>query len=254
MVSTKPNSGRAVRILVWNLLAIVAVIGVLTALLFPRTWTLKEGKIFEAKIEMANLAAAIKGCQTEYGKVPVSSNVTGSPDFTFGTYGTSDEVFGITNASGYQANNSEVMAILMDLDGFPDGTNIINASHSSSPQRTSFLLGRIVSRTNSPGIGPDHVFRDPWGHPYIITIDLNGDNKCRDAFYKLASVSEIDSSPRGLLGLVRPTPPPYHSPETRDSFEVTNATVTIWSFGPDGKADRTVKANQGVNQDNLTSW
>jgi hypothetical protein len=26
------------------------------------------------------------------------------------------------------------------------------------------------------------VFRDPWGNPYIITVDLDDDNKCKDAF------------------------------------------------------------------------
>jgi hypothetical protein len=37
--------------------------------------------------------------------------------------------------------------------------------------------------TNSPGVGTDLVYRDPWGNPYIITMDLNYDEMCKDAFY-----------------------------------------------------------------------
>jgi hypothetical protein len=111
----------------------------------------------------------------------------------------------------------------------------------------------MVADTKSPGVGSDGVFRDPWGHPYIITLDLNGDGKCRDAFYRLASVSEGSSVAEGMNELCRPTPPPYMTAEERDSFEA-RTTVMIWSFGPDGKADRSEKANAGVNHDNILSW
>ena len=181
------------------------------------------------------------------------ANVVGSPDFTFGTFGTSDDALGVTNTSGYQANNSEVMAIIMDSDRFSDGRPTINANHSLNPRNIVCLVLRMASNTNSPGLGPDFVYRDPWGHPYIITIDINGDKKCRDAFYKLVSVSE-NASVLGSKSYLLRAPPPYDSDEARDSFEVPNVTVTIWSFGPDGKADKTQKANEGVNKDNLTSW
>jgi len=49
------------------------------------------------------------------------------------------------------------------------------------------------------------VLRDPWGQPYIITLDLNFDNKCRDAFYKQASVS-LDTGEQGFNGLRRAVP------------------------------------------------
>jgi hypothetical protein len=29
-------------------------------------------------------------------------------------------------------------------------------------------------------MGPDDVVRDPWGNPYIVTLDLNYDGKCLD--------------------------------------------------------------------------
>ena len=186
--------------------------------------------------------------------MPLNLATNTTSDFTFGTFGTSAAAIGITNAHGYQANNSDVMAILMDLTKFPNGKDTVNVDHSRNPQRTPFLNVKMSGDTNSPGLGLDGVYRDPWGNPYIITFDLNHDTKCRDAFYRLASVSEIDpSSTSGLNRLFRFTPPPYNSPETRDAFEA-QTTVMVWSLGPDGKADASQKADKGVNKDNILSW
>jgi hypothetical protein len=207
-----------------------------------------------AKNQMVNVLAAISQYEATYGRLPISYNAVDSSDFTFGTFETGDEALGITNAAGYQANNSELMAIIMDLDKFPDGRPTINADHKYNTKNIVTFTTRMAKDTNSPGLGPDYVYRDAWGHPYIITIDLNGDNKCRDAFYRLASVSESASAVGSRIFLTRPSPPPYASDEARDSYEVPNATVTVWSFGPDGKADKTQKASEGVNKDNITSW
>jgi hypothetical protein len=240
--------------LAWALI-ITAILGVIIGILLPAF----EGhgpshKYLVVRMDMANLAAAIQRYESAYGKLPISEIATTTSDFTFGTFETSDDATGITNASGYQANNSELMAIIMDLDKFPSGRPTINADHKYNTKNIVCLATRMAKDTNSPGLGPDYVYRDPWGHPYIITIDLNGDNKCRDAFYRLASVSETASAMGSHAYLTRPSPPPYSSDEARDSFEVPNATVIVWSLGPDGKADKTQKANEGVNKDNITSW
>ncbi len=34
----------------------------------------------------------------------------------------------------------------------------------------------MAADTNSPGIDTNGVFHDPWGSPYIVTLDLNYDN------------------------------------------------------------------------------
>ena len=41
----------------------------------------------------------------------------------------------------------------------------------------------------SPGVGTDLVYRDPWGNPYIVTIDMNADGLTRDSFYAQQNVS-----------------------------------------------------------------
>jgi len=192
---------------------------------------------------MSALVAAIQQYETTYGRPPVSQaahNSTNamSADFTFGTvnYGTNllngrthQPLPAITNANGtgYQAANSELMTILMDLDTGP------NTNHVLNPQRIVFLTARMVDNVSSSGVGPDHVFRDPWGNPYIISLDLDGDGKTRDAFYRRSQVSRQTnntvfhrltntSDPAGLT----------------DNFTI-NTDVMIWSLGPDGNADPT---------------
>src|SRR5262249_12475727 len=129
---------------------------------------------------------------------------------------------------GYQANNSEVISILMDLDKFPNGTDTINTNHAKNPQKTAFLTAKMATDTTRPGVvGSDYVYRDPWGNPYIISMDMDGDNKTKDAFYCRTAVSTV-----GVNGLVNPT-------GAADSY-IANATVMVWSMGPDRTCDFTV--------------
>src|SRR5206468_190929 len=96
----------------------------------------------------------------------------------------------IVNGYRYENCNVEVMVALLDR------TNLVwNANHAMNPNKTVYLNVKEVSDMKSPGVGLDGVYRDPWGNPYIITVDLNGDNKCRDAFYKLSSVSKDPKGP-----------------------------------------------------------
>ena len=256
---SKTRQGIPLYSLTFGLLSILilAIIALVSSWLLPPIRSAKRLALnSRAKTEMASLVAAITSYQTAYGLFPLPSNLptNSTSDFTFGTFGTSAAAIGITNPAGYQANNSDLMAILLDLTKFPNGKETVNADHSRNPRRTPFLNVRMSEDTNSPGVGLDGVYRDPWGNPYIITLDLNNDTKSRDAFYRLASVSEIDpSSTSGLNRLFRFTPPPYNSPETRDAFEA-QATIMVWSLGPDGTADAHLKADKGVNKDNILSW
>jgi hypothetical protein len=150
----------------------------------------------------------------------------------------------------YQANNSEVIAILRDDLASPDGSQTINANHARNPQQTKFLEGHTVISMTLPGIGPDDVYRDPWGNPYIITLDLNGDNRCRDAFYRNHIVSQQTAGkPLGWLGLNNSVDPTGNS----DDYEAP-VTVMVWSFGHDTMISGTQAANVNVNKDNLSSW
>lgn len=172
---------------------------------------------------MSQIAWAIKSYESTYHRWPVTTNVeqSGMSDFTFGTFRAKSKTT-VTNGSPIEANNSELISIVMDAVAFGDGRPTPNAGHTLNPQRNAWFNAKNVSDTDSPGIGLDRVYRDPWGNPYIITIDLNRDGKCRDTIYK-------------------------------DSLIGSNH-VFIWSFGPDGKADPNKKPDEGVNKDNVVSW
>jgi hypothetical protein len=148
------------------------------------------------------------------------------------------------------------MAILLDIETFPNtpapGVPTVNFQHVKNPQRTKFLQARLVTTVTEPGVGPDLVYRDPWGSPYIITLDLNNDEKARDSFYRRHMVSQTSAgSQSGLNGLMNTIP--NTMPGAADNFEF-NGPVMVWSAGPDKMIDPNVPANQGVNSDNVLSW
>ena len=146
--------------------------------------------------------------------------------------------------------NAEVIAILMDITNYPgNGTPTINTNHVKNPQQTVFLNAQMSGDNPElpPGVGTDLVYRDPWGNPYVISMDLNYDEQCQDAFYCQWAVSH-QSGTTGLNGLVS-----SGNAANQDDFKY-RGTVMVWSAGPDGKIDPTAPANQGVNKDNVLSW
>jgi hypothetical protein len=147
---------------------------------------------------------------------------------------------------GYQASNAEVIAILRDLERFRDANDTVNVGHSQNPQREVFLNVKDVSDKKLGGVGPDGVYRDPWGNPYIITVDLNYDNKCRDGFYRNPGVSKNVKTGGGFNGLA--------VSETDANVYEARVTVMVWSLGPDGLVNPNIPADQGANKDNVLSW
>ncbi len=223
-------------------------------------------------MEAMQIAEAIHSYKADCSKLPVSSKAmnaaaSSGQDFTFGTYGLPTGLktpggtydVGALDAAGkplsYQANNSEVMAVLLDVEFWPGAPTVptINHVHAMNPQKRRYLNAARAANTSSPGVGPDGVYRDPWGQPYIITIDLNGDDKARDAFYREPSISadqsDTNTPKRGLNGLV----PAVVGGRT---FYEANSPVMVWSAGPDGMVDPRpgVSAAQGANKDNVLSW
>ncbi len=101
----------------------------------------------------------------------------------------------------------------MDMQTYPgSGAPTINNNHVKNPKQTKFLNATMTSDPTLPGVGPDLVYRDPWGNPYVISMDLNYDDQCEDAFYCQWAVSENPpggSSQSGYNGLVNP----YHGPQ-----------------------------------------
>ncbi len=236
-----------------ELLLVIAIIGILAALTMAVLVMVKRhAMIAQAKTEMQGIVAAILQYDQDYGRFPVApaeQAFAGTNDFTTGL------VFS-TGPAGYD-NNSNVVAILMNLATYPDGTPTANAQHLKNPKQKPYLAASLSGydpTTNDPhpprGVDRTGIYRDPWGNPYIITMDLSADEQCRDLLYSLQSVSQPPSGgPAGINGLFNPA-----DPAGNNNFFLFHGQVMVWSAGPDGKYNSGQRANEGDNRDNVLSW
>ena len=256
-----------------ELLVVISIIGILAAMLLPALGTAKvRAQVTRARSEMKGIEGAINQYHAEYSRYPASQatydslDPAANPDFTFGTIiKTGNVVLAVSGKNGapaptvqnlatkndYQMCNSEVMAILMNIQRYPTNANFAtcNAGFARNPRQLVLLNAKQVGGSAPGGIGDDLVYRDPWGNPYIITIDLNYDNKASDGFYRRKDVSQVTRDlPNGFYGHFNSAALP-----NSDNFELNNP-VMIWSLGPDGLADPTVRADSGVNKDNVLTW
>jgi prepilin-type N-terminal cleavage/methylation domain-containing protein len=232
-----------------ELLTVIAIIAILAALLLPVLSAVKQKALkVKAQTEIQGLVTAIQAYDSAYGRFPVSPAAQAAAsanagnaaaqngDFTYGG------AFGVTTVqtTGLFLTNSEVIAILMNLTNYPGTTTpTINTNYQKNPQQTVFLAAKFSGDTISPGVGTDLVYRDPWGNPYVITMDLNYDEMCEDAFYGLPAVNNIS----GINALV----------QAPDGNYAYRGKVMVWSAGPDGQIDKTSGAGS-ANKDNVLSW
>ena len=239
-----------------ELLTVIAIIAILAAMLLP---VLSRAKIAaqkrQAAVEISQIVGAIQQYDSVYGRFPVTANDQAlvTNDFTCG--GTSYDVNGVNPLwTMGVTNNAEVMAILLDITN--TAVTSANMNHQKNPQQTIFLNAKMSGDTNSPGVGPDLVYRDPWSNPYIISMDLNYDEQCRDAYYCQRPVSQNPpgslTSQIGFNGLFNPD-----LKGQTDNY-LYHGKVMVWSAGPDRMIDTaippTTPANQGYNKDNVLSW
>jgi prepilin-type N-terminal cleavage/methylation domain-containing protein len=184
-----------------EMLVVMGIIATLAGILLPVVARAsRQAKIKQAAVEARSIAAAITAYQSLYGIFPCSdADAKAGADKTYTT-------------------NSDIVIILLDVDAG------VNAGHVRNPQKHVFLNGKMVNSVIQAGIGSDYNFRDPWGNPYIITLDLNYDNRCNDSFY----------APLPANGI--PTP------------------VMVWSVGPNKRVGDSNGNVATRENDDIKSW
>jgi hypothetical protein len=104
----------------------------------------------------------------------------------------------------------------------------VNANSELNPQHQVYLNTKVAKGISSGGISEaDMIFRDPWGYPYIVILDLDYDNKVKD---------------------------PFDNRLVTAGARTISETVLVLSLGPDGRIDFSASPDAGVNKDNIYSW
>jgi hypothetical protein len=104
-------------------------------------------------------------------------------------------------------------------------------AHTYNSRSLPLYTAKPAASPTSPGVDANNILRDPWGNPYIITLDLNYDNKCEDPIWK------------GQL---------YHN-AGNNNFSVPGSSM-IWSFGRLQTIDLKGVPNSSTNKYLLHSW
>jgi prepilin-type N-terminal cleavage/methylation domain-containing protein len=230
-----------------ELLVVIAIIAILASLTLPAIAAVqKNARRKQAQTQIANLAGAIGQYQTKYSRLPSSTQTRAAvsdarPDFTYGTVQDGAQVFSskgkqdyaqVRNASGnaWQISNAELLTILLRESRTING-QLINKGNELNPQQEVFLTVRSETGRKPDRVDEvDGVYRDPFGFPYIVILDLDYDGRVRNPF--------------------------FGAPGER---EFLNVPVAVFSLGTDGQVDFTKPAagqtaKGTVNADNLYSW
>jgi hypothetical protein len=91
-------------------------------------------------MEMSQIAVAIKAYESTYNHWLVTTNIeqSGMSDFTFGTFGMKAKTT-VTIGGPIEANNSELISIVMDVVAYGDVRPTPNTGHGLNPQRNASL-------------------------------------------------------------------------------------------------------------------
>jgi prepilin-type N-terminal cleavage/methylation domain-containing protein len=158
-----PRSFRVGGFTLIELLVVIAIIAILVGLLFPAYKGVQDqAKRTQAKNDLTQIVTAVNAFYTEYGKYPLVT-----ADTIYGPGGTSSaDLFYSLHAVALGANAP------------------VNGAPAVNPRAIVFISPPDVKDTTNPrsGIGTDGQYYDPWGTPYVVTIDGDYDNQIANPY------------------------------------------------------------------------
>ena len=137
-----------------EMLVVIGIIGILASMILPALASAKtKAKMKLAQADASGLSGAIQTYYNDYSRFPSSANAAtaaGAGDFTFGTSGLTATP-AIVNGGTYEANNSEVIGILMAYTAatFPAGGANTNSGGARNPRNTLYLNAKMSGGTRS---------------------------------------------------------------------------------------------------------
>lgn len=151
-----------------ELLTVIAIIGVLAALLFPAIKSaLLKAEVGKAQTAMSGLETAIKTYQTEYGRWPAST----------------------TGPGGVLYTTNWFVALLRgeDKTGSEDGGIV---TYYGNPRRISFLQFKNQDLIINPANNTTN-FVDPWRNLYELVFDASYSNLATNPFNNPVTLERV---------------------------------------------------------------
>jgi len=198
-----------------ELLVVVGIIAVLAGLLTPAViGAQQQGRITQAKSDMAAILMALKGLDNTYGKI-LAKNGT---NYELGNQSWS--VSGDTATLDGPANTAKYYAFIAEISDPGNKKENFSNNLSVNKRKIKFLDPKPeynpAEDYDDPSNTP-HLWLDPWGNPYVILVNIDYTEKISD--------------PTGSSG------------------SKVAAKAIAYSYGPDGEAGTDAK-----NKDNVCSW
>ena len=222
-----------------ELLVVIGIIGLLAGLLLPAvSGGRQKGMITQAKADMNSIRMALKNVETNYGQM-IKTDGAENPTAEFN---------GKKAKSVSSEDEEKVIAIGNNDLGGSESEDAYNAfiRELSVPQELD-TDEKNINKRNIKFLDPrpeydkdaeETIWRDPWGNPYTVLINVN----YTDKIYIPIEAAKVRSSATAA--------------NIKNNKWILSGNVFLYSKGPNGEDDRGLNQNNVGNNttDDICSW